>query len=296
MKKLISLLLILIFNFSAKAECTFSGINVWPNQQNIAPNSIFVIEGYAQSQELIMQLNKKNKIYLKGDSERIPIKVLRILQGQFGLTQAILQPERELQTGRTYELQIEGLGEYDKQDYKVAKWTVSSKKDLDKPVWECLPNYNNRSYTAFGCGPEMHVNFCGISKDNSPTLIYAKVFDRKNKTYSDYFLTGEGQNISLGHGMCNGAFAFDEDIDYEVQFGLMDASGNENMELTEPIKFTSPTEKDESDSKSVCNCITKPTVSSETAGKSNILIYSLLGGVIAAACIIVYLKQKNSVS
>ncbi|WP_131725534.1 MULTISPECIES: hypothetical protein [unclassified Chryseobacterium] len=296
MKKLILLLVILTFNFSAKAECSFSGINVWPNQQNIAPNSIFVVEGYAQSQELILQLNKKNRIYLTGNAVRIPLKVLRILKGQFGLTQAILQPERELQTGKTYELQIGGLGEYEKQDYKVAKWTVSSKKDLDKPVWECLPIYNSRSYTSFGCGPEMHVNFCGIFKDNSPTLIYAKVFNRKNKTHSDYFLTSEGQNISIGHGMCSGAFAFDKDTDYEVQFGLMDASGNENMKLTEPVKFTSPTSKDESDSESVCNCTTKSTVSNKTAGKSNLLIYSLLGGVIAAIGIVVYLKQKNAVS
>lgn len=296
MKKLILLLIILTFNFSAKAECSFSGINVWPTQQNIAPNSIFVIEGYAQSQELIMQLNKKNKIYLTGNSERVAIKVLRILKGQFGLTQAILKPERELQTGKTYELQIDGLGEFEKQDYTVAKWTVSLKKDIAKPVWDCFPTYNNRSFTAFGCGPEMHVNFCGILKDNSPTLIYAKVFNRKNKTHSDYFLTSEGQNISIGHDMCSGAFAFDEDTDYEVQFGLMDASGNENMELTEPVKFTSPTEKDESDSEPVCNCTTKSTVSAKADSKSNLLIYSILGGVLAATGIIIYLKQKSAVS
>ncbi|MBD8081829.1 hypothetical protein [Chryseobacterium caseinilyticum] len=295
MKKLLLLLIILTFNFSVQDECSFSGINVWPTQQNIAPNSIFVIEGYADSQELIIQLNKKNKIYLKGNSERVPIKVLRILKGQYGLTQAILQPERELQTGKTYELQIDGLGEFEKQDYTVAKWTVSSKKDLDKPVWDCLPSYKNRTFRALGCGPERFINFCGILKDNSPTLIYAKVFNRTNKTQSDYFLTVEGQNISIGHDMCSGAFAFHEDTEYEVQFGLMDASGNENMELTEPVKFTGPTEKDESDSEPVCNCTTKSAVSAKADSKSNLLIYSILGGVIAAIGIIIYLKQKRAV-
>ncbi|WP_262147890.1 hypothetical protein [Chryseobacterium foetidum] len=296
MKKLILLLIILTFNFSAKAECSFSGINVWPTQQNIAPNSIIIIEGYAESQELILQLNKKNKIYLTGNSERVAIKVVRILKGQFGLTQAILQPERELQTGKTYELIIEGLGEFEKKDYTVTKWTVSLKKDFEKPVWDCLPTYNNRSFTAFGCGPEMHVNFCGILKDNSPTLIYAKVFNRKNKTHSDYFLTGEGQNISIGHGMCSGAFAFDEDTEYEVQFGLMDASGNENMELTKPVTFTRPTERDDSESKSTCNCKTNSTASIAKDSKSKLLMYFAFGGILMAVGTIIYLKRKKVVS
>lgn len=296
MKKLILLLIILTFNFSAKADCLPYGINVWPNQQSIAPNSILVMHGYGRSQELIMQLNKKNEIYLKSNSETVPLKILRILKGQYGLTQAILQPERDLQPGKTYELQIEGVEESEKNEYKNRRWTVSLKKDFEKPVWDCLPNYNNRSFTAFGCGPEMHVNFCGILKDNSPTLIYAKVFNRKNKTHSDYFLTGEGQNISIGHGMCGGAFAFDENTEYEVQFGLMDASGNENMELTKPVTFTRPTERDDSESKSTCNCKTNSTASIAKDSKSKLLMYFAFGGILMAVGTTIYLKRKKVVS
>lgn len=176
MKKLILLLIILTFNISVKADCIPYGTNVWPNQQNIAPNSIFVVEGYAQSQELILELNKKNKIYLTGNAERIPLKVLKILKGQYDVTQAILQPEKEFHPGKTYELQIDGLDEFEKQDYKMRKWTVSLKKDVEKPIWDCLPIYNSRSYTSYGCGPAKFVHFCGNFKDSSPTLVYAKVF------------------------------------------------------------------------------------------------------------------------
>ena len=135
MKRLILLFIILTINFSAKAECTSSGINVWPTQQNISTNSIFVIEGYAQSQELIRQLNKKNKVYLKCSSEIIPIKVLRILEGQYSLTQAILKPEKDLQIGKTYELHIDNLGMFDIDEYKVVKWTVNSEQDIEKPIF-----------------------------------------------------------------------------------------------------------------------------------------------------------------
>lgn len=86
---------------------------------------------------------------------------------------------------------------------------------------------------------------------------------KKNKTSSDYFITSEDNKISIGHGMCAGEFSFDDESNYEVQFGLMDASGNENLELTSPIHFSSPTEDNQSDVEFSCNC----------NDKSNLLIY-----------------------
>lgn len=283
MKKLLSLFFILTINLSANAMCSFSGISVWPNQQNIATNSIFVIEGYGQSQELILQLNKKNKIYLTCNSEIIPIKVLRIVEGQYRLTQAILKPERQLTTGKTYELHIDNLGMFDKDEYKVVKWTVNTKNDIIKPEWNCEPTYKGKSFTAYGCGPAIYINFCGSFKDNSSTLIYAKVYNKTDKTSSEYFLTTDNQKISLGHGMCSGEFSFEEKIDYEVQFGLMDASGNENKVLTEPISFTSPTDNDTSDKEFNCNC----------ANNFNVWIYVMIAFGIIMLGLLIYKKPKK---
>lgn len=286
MKKSIVLSLILTINFSANAMCGWAGINVWPTQKYISTNSIFVIEGYSQSQELIRQLNKKNKIYLTCNSERIPIKVVRIIEGQYSLTQAILKPERPLVNGKTYELHIENLEMFDKDEYKVVKWTVNSNNDIEKPKWNCEPTFKGYSYTSYGCGPAKYVNFCGSLKDNSPTLIYAKVFDKKNNTNSDYYLISENQKISLGHGMCSGEFSFDEGVNYKVQFGLMDASGNENLELTAPINFTNPTEKNRSKIEFNCDC----------KDNSNLFIYGLVGLGIIGLGLILYKKQKNTSS
>ena len=288
MKKAILLFIILIIGFSAEAMCGWSGIRVWPSQKNISTNSIFIIEGYGQSQELIKQLNKKNKIYLKCNSEIVPIKVIRILEGQYRLTQAILKPERELRSGKTYELHIDSLGKIDKSEYEVVKWTVNSINDDEKPVWNCEPTYKTQRYVGYGCGPERYVYFCGSYNDNSPTVIYAKVFDKTNETSSDYFITSEDNKISIGHGMCAGEFTFDDESNYEVQFGLMDASGNENLALTSPIHFTSPTEDNQSDLEFNCSC----------NEKSSLLIYCflVLGLIVVILLVSIKLyKRKKSI-
>lgn len=288
MKKYILIYLILSIRISANAMCTSSGIHVWPTQKNISSNSIFVIEGYSQSQELIRQLNKKCKIYLMSNSERIPVKVLKILKGQFNLTQAILKPEIELTKGETYELYVDNLKTFDEpREFKVGKWAVSLDKDIEKPKWNCEPIFKGQSYTSYGCGPEMYVNFCGSFKDNSPTLIYAKVFDKKNKSSSAYFLTSDKQRISLGHGMCSGEFSFDKESSYEVQFGLMDASGNENFHFTELVGFMFPTEDNRSTEEFNCSC----------DENSNLLNYSLLGfGIFGVGILglVFYKKRKRS--
>lgn len=285
MKIILSILLILTTNLSVNAMCSSSGISVWPSQKNIAANSIFVIEGYSQSQELIRQLNKKNKIYLTCNSEIIPIKVLRILEGQHSLTQAILKPEKQLTIGKIYELHIDNLGMFDKNAYKVVKWTVSTNNDNIMPEWNCEPTYKGKSYTAYGCGPAIYVNFCGSFKDNSSTLIYAKVYNKTNKTSSDYFLTTDNQKISLGHGMCSGEFSFEEKIDYEVEFGLMDASGNENKVLTDPISFTGPTMDENTEKEFNCNCDKNNTY---------IWLYVLITFVIIGLGLLIYKKPTKS--
>ena len=290
MKKTILLFLLLINCLTVKAMCTSSGIKVWPEQQYISTNSIFVIQGYAQSQELIRALNKKNKIYLKCNSEIIILKVLKIVEGQYSLTQAILKPEKKLVYGKTYELKIDNLGMFDKDDLQITKWTVNSENDTQKPEWNCKPSYLGLSYTSYGCGPAKSVDFCGKYKDNSPTLVYARVLDKNKKTTSDYFLTSESQLISLGHGMCSGAFSFDENTNYEVQFGLMDASGNENLELTEPIMFSSPTEKNESEKELKCNCTNEVLLNSNP----KLLIYGLIGIGLFAIGILIYIKRNKA--
>jgi hypothetical protein len=49
--------------------------------------------------------------------------------------------------------------------------------------------------------------------------------------------------IKIGHGMCLGAFLFENGDDYEISFDLMDASGNTTNWTDDKIEFTKPEEQ-----------------------------------------------------
>lgn len=269
--------------------CSFASISVWPARATISTNSIFVIEGYGASQALIRQLNKKNRIYLISGPEIVEIAVVRILEGQFRLTQALLKPRRELTPGKSYQLKIDSLEGFDKSAYKVSTWTVKAQADKQIPAWLCEPVFTGKSYTEYGCGPALFAHFCGTAANDSSTLIYAKVFNKTNNTTRDYYLKPYKKSINIGHGMCSGAFTFEENSQYEVQFGLMDASGHESTQLTNSIAFTSPTHHAPSDKAETCNC--NPLVSKHI-NRSNYLLYALFGASLAGVGILLYNIKK----
>ncbi|MFD2164195.1 hypothetical protein ACFSJU_17430 [Paradesertivirga mongoliensis] len=285
MRTTLLLLWTLTVNYTAFGMCMWSGINVWPKQQSISSNSIFIIEGYAGSQELIKNINIKNRIYLKSGKQTIDLKVVKVNIGQFRLTQAILKPLKRLAFGETYELHIDNLTHIDKHAYKITKWKVANQIDQERPAWTHEPNFKQNTYVSYGCGPEKLVNFCGEFQDTSPTLVYTRVLNKRNNSAADYYLISEKNSIALGHGMCAGEFSFDERTTYEVQFGLMDASGNTTKKLTKPISFKGPTESDYSNSDDVLDC----SCSSNKA----IINYSLLGSGLLGFGLFVYIKRRG---
>ncbi len=251
------------------AMCSSSGISVFPRTQTIFSNPIFIIEGYSSSQSVIRHLNNGNAIYLTSGDDTIPLTVLKTLVGQFDLTQAILKPSSNLITGKHYKLNIDSLDEYEKADFERdnISWTVSDIADNQKPIWNNPPSYNSKRMIFYGCGPAVFVNFCASISDNSPVVVYAKVKNLKTNSSSDYYLFPDSCSFQLGHGMCSGEFDFEEGQEYEATFSLMDASGNISPE-TQPIKFISPTEKDESkhdDKEPECDCATQKPTEQKTA-------------------------------
>jgi hypothetical protein len=269
---------------TAGAMCWSWGFHVWPQNRSISKNTIIVLEGYASSRSVIEDLGETNKAYLISQSERVDLKVVRILIGQYNATQAILKPVRELKVHETYQLHIDSLDLFNKQEFKEYKWTVDSTADLAAPVWSCDPVYKSKSVYSFGCGPAEYVTFCGFVEDASPTLIYTKVMNRSDYTSSDYFIEHSNHNISLGHAMCSGAFNFEKGKRYSVQFGLLDASGNETTILTEPLDFMAPTEENASVEIEVCRC----------EQKSKAWMYGVAFAGIAGLGGMFYMKRRKS--
>ena len=97
-----------------------------------------------------------------------------------------------------------------------------------------------KNLTYFGCGPAISISFKIKGEDKSELFVRASVKNEKSGTTTDYILNIEDGEVSIGHGMCSGAFNLEEGGYYEVSFCLIDQSGNKTS-FTKPIRFTAPT-------------------------------------------------------
>lgn len=248
MHKIVAIVLLSFSITIAKADCESSGISCWPNQTTIKKNSIFILTFYGLSQNIVSQIGKKHSVFLKSGKQKIPLIITEIHKGQFELTQVLLKPSSELIGGLEYEIFIDSLSQYEgiekwnteTKKRETAKWIVTNNKDTENPIWIELPKFNSKTMVVYGCGPAKWVNFNFRFSDSSDVLIKTIVKSLKTHTETTYYLEKEGNKIKIGHGMCSGAFHFDEGNNYEVTFSLMDQSGNFSTQNSKPIRFSKP--------------------------------------------------------
>lgn len=251
MKQLLIIIIGLFFTTTVYADCAGTDLWMFPSGQQIKQNSIFVLNGYAKSQDVILGLNKKHNIYLKSGNKKIKLLVTEICVGQFYLTQALLKPETKLEAGLEYTITIDSLPEGESlkrynekiKQYVSIKYTVLANIDIVHPIVTSRPLEIDKSYAHFGCGPAMSVNFDFPIKDSLEVLIKTTVKNIKSGIETTYYIKPVNNQIQVGHGMCSGAFTYDEGNDYEVEFSFMDASGNLTTWTGERIKFTKPTDE-----------------------------------------------------
>ncbi len=62
MKQLLTIIIGLFWSATVYADCAGTGLWIFPSGQTIKQNSIFVLDGYAESQNVILGLNKKHNI------------------------------------------------------------------------------------------------------------------------------------------------------------------------------------------------------------------------------------------
>ena len=240
MKKNIILSLILFFNFNLFADCKNSYISVFPNKNNISSNSIFFIEAYGESESLINQLNKKHKIYLQSGNKKVNLIVKEILKGAKFISQAKLLPEKTLEVGLTYLLIIDSLNSEMSSIFSQRIYNVSKTMDLAKPNIISKPKYKSKALKHYGCGPEAYVNFTFNIKDSFELIVKTRLKNLKTGKTETYYIVPKNNEISVGYGMCSGAFNLEEGYNYEVKFYFTDASGNGTTWKNKGIQFTAP--------------------------------------------------------
>jgi len=231
--------------------CSWSGIYVYPKSNTITSNSWIIIEGYASSQSIIDSLNNGYSVYLESDGSKIPLQLKEFNKGGFRLTQAILVPTKKLTIGKTYFLIIDNLNEREKEfltrwnsttkKHEPISWLITDETDILSPVFLELPKLIDKKYIQYGCGPAVHAIFKISAKDKSDILVKTQLIDLKSGEKTTYFLTLEDSGqLSVGHGMCAGAFSYKNDEKYKIRFCLFDNNGNSYDIWSNWIHFKSP--------------------------------------------------------
>lgn len=116
---------------------------------------------------------------------------------------------------------------------------ISNSVDTDLPTLTITPTEQKKSLVYYGCGPASWVYFNLAAQDKSEIFVRASVKNKATGQTTIYILNLENGVIKIGHGMCSGAFHFDNSNNFEVVFQLFDQSGNRSS-LTKAISFNKP--------------------------------------------------------
>ena len=249
MRHILVLILATLISTIATAKCYNNGIDFLSRNRVLNRNGQLILLFYGTSENLIKDLNKKYPIYLHSTASNDTLSVIEVLKGGFRITEVILKPNKLLKENGNYEFKIDSLPEYERSplDFNqtlqkgmpiVFKTTDIIDKEL--PVLMEMPLESKKYLQYLGCGPSISVSFKIKGVDTSELFVRACVKNEKTGEITDYILTIYDGQVSIGHGMCAGAFNLYEGGNYEVSFCLIDQSGNKTS-FTKPIHFTAPT-------------------------------------------------------
>lgn len=292
-KRLLFSVLIFLFGaLNAYPKCKEGYVHFWPDRYDVAINSIFIVEGYWVTQDVIRGLNKNHNVYLKSGKSIIPLEIVKINEGGYKLTQAILKPSSQLIEGEIYELQIDNFENINLYVQGNRKWKATKLSDKEAPQWTQKPTYLDKQKLIKGCGPESYVNFCVGASDQSAYGYLVKMTELEGNKISEYFIANEWKYLSIGHGMCFGEFNFKDNQNYEVLITPMDASGNKNENNSVSLSFVSPILGDTLINPETRNCKCNEVPKNHDWLTREVIIITLLFIIALAIVIVVYLKKR----
>ena len=252
MRHILVLISATLISTIATAKCFNNGINFLSRNRVLNRNGQLILLFYGTSENLIKDLNKKYPIYLHSTTSNDTLSVIEVLKGGFRTTEVILKPNKLLKENENYEFKIDSLPEYERMSFNYINksgkdtsviFTTTNNIDKELPVLKETPVETKKSMIMWGCGPAISVSFKMSGEDKSEFFVRASVKNEKTGEITDYILTIDDGQVSIGHGMCSGAFDLYEGGNYEVSFCLIDQSGNKTS-FTKPIHFTAPTDTD----------------------------------------------------
>lgn len=244
MKGTLLLLMLLSYHFCG-ADCSNSGVSVWPDNGTISNTPIIMLEAYYESSQIISEVPAKYPMFLVAAGHKVSLVCVTTNIGANGQCQMLLKPTQMLMAGKTYELKIENLPNADDYFYyhemgKIAEWTVEKPSTSFAPQFLTAPTESGKTLRYFGCGIENHVDFSLNVKAGTPFLVKVLLHEVQSGAVLTYFIEPRNNLVEVGRHMCGGAFNLGEGTQYEIEFSLLDASGNYSKTSSGKIAFTAP--------------------------------------------------------
>jgi hypothetical protein len=227
------------------ADCASGSLSVLPAGKSVAPNTLFILEGYGQEQKIIHELGKAHKIWLETTQQKVYLDVQEICVSSFSLTQAILRPRQPLKAGYVYTLHIDGLARpehiyHNGGGEEHPAFFVDMEKDETAPVVLGEAVVTGSSVQHYGCGPSEYVSVEMKNTEKNGLLVKVNLKDLQTGEIVSYYISSHAEAFSIGHGMCSGAFSFTQGHEYEATLELMDLCGNKTPYTGAPLRFKAP--------------------------------------------------------
>lgn len=237
------------------ASCGSNGFHAWPEQKTIGSETVFMLEAYALSRQVIEGLNEAYPIYLEGqDGTQVPLEVTSIYESTYRNKQAILKPSAPLQVNQVYFLKIDGMGTEDekvfgkynarKNGFEPFQWQVVEKEKRRKPRWRWRSvSLEDKKTVYYGAEAEVYAKFHLHYRPEEPVLIFVILEDLTEEEVFNYYLPHQPKSpLKVGHDMCSGTYQYKEGHEYRIRFSIMTLDGRLSKRKSKPIRFDSPFE------------------------------------------------------
>ena len=185
------------------------------------------------------QLEASGDLALVSEGSRVPLRDVETLEGSFQMTQLVLAPTKPLSAGRwTLVRGEEPLQERSTGELRPVSFVVAEGAPVEAPIWRSSPQVARREREELGCGPAVEVAV--EVKVANAQWIEATVREAELGSTGTIRLAIRDGQISIGHGMCSGAFELTHG---EVYFADLIAVGPLGQRVPAddlPIRFTAP--------------------------------------------------------
>lgn len=230
----LALLAALLTPAIADARCMAGLIDAWPPTDTPLPTTpMILLDGFGNQQPHVAALADGGAAQLVADGHRVALVVAATHVGDFGLTQAVLEPAETLKPATRYTLVLRGAdGErvrtraFSGGRMKAIGWTTAAARPAPLALTGA-PRVTGQSFQRFGCGPASHVEVSVPATAGAPIAVEVKLREAGADAPRSYVVPVRDGVLAVGHGMCSGAFRLTgPERRFTAELTVRDAAGD----------------------------------------------------------------------